>query len=273
MKPSNQLFSALQILFDHFNKALFDDRLPVVMLLVQREGGGVMGHYVEDRWMNGQGDKAGEISLNPAFIAKSRLIEVCQTLVHEMCHHWQECFGKPSRKCYHNKEWARKMIEVGLMPSTTGEPGGAITGQTMSDYPIEGGPFHVAYHALLKDQGDHIPWVDRMAVDRLYHPTVVAANDIVEEDHPGAKELAQYHETLLTTEYAPPPEVAALEVRFNDTQIMSELIEDFLPLPVAAKSKTRHRYICEGCDLKIYGKLGISIQCNECERDFILSDQ
>jgi len=39
------------------------------------------------------------------------------------------------------EEWAKKMIAVGLMPSTTGKPGGKIVGQVMSDYPIENGVF------------------------------------------------------------------------------------------------------------------------------------
>jgi len=33
------------------------------------------------------------------------------------------------------------MIAVGLMPSTTGKPGGKIAGQGMRDYPIENGVF------------------------------------------------------------------------------------------------------------------------------------
>ena len=37
-----------------------------------------------------------------------------------MTHHWQQCFGSPSRNGYHNMQWARKMVEVGLMPSATG---------------------------------------------------------------------------------------------------------------------------------------------------------
>ena len=40
------------------------------------------------------------------------------------------------------------MISVGLMPSTTGQPGGKTVGQKMSDYPIEGGPFLAALNAM-----------------------------------------------------------------------------------------------------------------------------
>jgi hypothetical protein len=34
----------------------------------------------------------------------------------------------PKRRNYHNKEWAAKMIALGLMPSSTGMVGGKITG-------------------------------------------------------------------------------------------------------------------------------------------------
>jgi predicted SprT family Zn-dependent metalloprotease len=75
-------------------------------------------------------------------------IDICQTLVHEMVHLWQFEFGKPSRAGYHNKEWAKKMQEVGLMPSNTGKEGGKKTGQNMSDYPIEGGVFVKAFKKM-----------------------------------------------------------------------------------------------------------------------------
>ena len=63
-------------------------------------------------------------------------IEWHSTLVHEMCHLWQEDFGKPSRGGYHNRQWADKMIQVGLMPTDTGEPGGQLTGQRVTHYII-----------------------------------------------------------------------------------------------------------------------------------------
>ena len=36
------------------------------------------------------------------------------TLVHEMVHFWQQEFGTPSRRGYHNREWADKMEALGL---------------------------------------------------------------------------------------------------------------------------------------------------------------
>ena len=67
-----------------------------------------------------------------------------------MAHQWQRHHGKPSRTGYHNKEWAAKMIEVGLVPSSTGEIGGKQVGQHMTHYIADGGAFAQACADLLK---------------------------------------------------------------------------------------------------------------------------
>lgn len=56
------------------------------------------------------------------------------------------------------------MIEIGLQPSTTGEPGGKTTGQKVSHYIIEGGPFANAV-AKLKATGFEIRWQSRSGDD------------------------------------------------------------------------------------------------------------
>ncbi len=81
-----------------------------------------------------------------------------QTLVHEQCHVWQNYYGKPSRRSYHNREWADKMIAIGLMPSTTGRPGGKQTGQHMNDYVLAGGAFQTAAVDLM---ATGFGWLDR----------------------------------------------------------------------------------------------------------------
>jgi hypothetical protein len=65
-----------------------------------------------------------------------------------MAHAWQQHCGTPSKRGYHNKEWAAKMKSVGLQPSSTGMVGGKETGQRMSDYIIPGGAFEQAFAAL-----------------------------------------------------------------------------------------------------------------------------
>ena len=52
------------------------------------------------------------------------------------------------------------MESIGLMPSSTGEPGGKRTGDRMSDYPIPGGRFEKVAEILLAT-AFQIPWVDR----------------------------------------------------------------------------------------------------------------
>ena len=78
------------------------------------------------------------------------------TLVHEMAHLWQHHFGKPSRSNYHNKEWGDKMREIGLVPSSTGAPGGKATGQRVSHYLV----FNEAVEMWVADHGHGHLYVD-----------------------------------------------------------------------------------------------------------------
>ena len=87
------------------------------------------------------------------------------TLAHEMVHLWQAHYGKPSRKAYHNREWAAKMRAIGLQPSDTGEPGGKETGQKMGHYTIAGGAFERATAALM-DAGFALSWADAAILER-----------------------------------------------------------------------------------------------------------
>jgi hypothetical protein len=79
-----------------------------------------------------------------------------------MAHQWQEHRGTPSRKGYHNGEWAEKMESIGLMPSDTGKPGGKRSGQHMTHYIIPGGPFARACAALLSE-GFRLAWGEIVA--------------------------------------------------------------------------------------------------------------
>jgi len=100
---------------------------------------------------------AHELALNPdVFTGRSDEL-ILSTLVHEMVHVWQETHGTPPRRSYHDHEWARKMKEIGLQPSTTGEPGGKGTGQSVTHYILAGGRFAHAY-AELAASGFRINW-------------------------------------------------------------------------------------------------------------------
>lgn len=154
-------FGAYQAMFDHFNRTLFAGKLRPVLLNFSRHAG-ALGFFAPSRWATGDGVDVGkvdvrhEISLNPAWLRSRPPIDVASTLVHEMVHLWQQDFGQPSRRGYHNEQWARAMESVGLIPSSTARPGGARVGQRVSHYIAEGGRFEKAFARLPKRC--RLPW-------------------------------------------------------------------------------------------------------------------
>ena len=134
--------------------------------LAYKDSASVMGYFSSKRWGNNKKSSdtqtCDEISINPDYVGRSALIELFQTLVHEMTHQWQYHHGQPSKRSYHNKEWAHKMEKIGLMPSSTGRVGGKKTGEKMNDYPISGGLFINECMALIKKDFS-LPWIDRQA--------------------------------------------------------------------------------------------------------------
>jgi len=153
----NETHDELQIAFDFFNKALFQSELPSCLITLNRKSK-MAGCYVNKLWKHNEKELlSDEIMVNPDLFRSVPEVEVMGTLVHEMVHCWQAHFGKPSRKAYHNKEWSLKMQLVGLMPSSTGAPGGAKVGQKMADYPIGGGLF-LQFFNDLKKSGYKINW-------------------------------------------------------------------------------------------------------------------
>lgn len=267
MTPSSELYSSLQNAYSHFNKALFEGQLPEVIFTVQRNKG-VMGYFSPKRWGSLAGRKCDEIAINPSYIANCRLIEVMQTLVHEMVHCWQYNFGKPGRDYYHNKEWALKMISVGLMPSSTGEPGGEITGQHMGDFIIEGGSFLDSFRQLENEQAFQLAWVDRKALPRLFNPIIVG-QDQTESIKPqpmnnSQATLAVNSESGLEIQASP---IRAHQIEFG-TSIYADLLPDNFVVIEESRRKTRYRYICHKCLSKVYGKPGLNIRCVDCDRLF-----
>lgn len=135
--------------FDYFNAELFASTLPPVIINFSRQQPKSFGYFSVDRWKNNKlNNQTHEISLNPIWFVRG-LKHTYATLVHEMVHLWQMEFGKnPPKSGYHNKEWAEKMKQVGLMPSNTGAEGGKETGANCSHYIIEGAKYESCYFRL-----------------------------------------------------------------------------------------------------------------------------
>lgn len=159
----NRTYDRLDEAFDHFNRELFAGELPKVLLTKQRKRGSY-GYFSGNRFaaLGDPQQVVDEIALNPDHFDDGGEREVLSTLAHEMAHLWQHHRGKPSRSGYHNREWAAKMVEIGLIPTDTGKPGGKQTGQRVSHYVEDGGRFDRACAAFLA--GGPVPlYVDRTA--------------------------------------------------------------------------------------------------------------
>lgn len=226
--PTDETYSGLEGAFDHFNRELFDNALPRCLITLQRQNTAMGYHWSRKFYDPERNEYIDEIALNPVYFASYPLLELLQTLVHEMTHLWQAHFGKPSRSGYHNKEWGAKMQEVGLMPSSTGQPGGKMTGQKVADYPIEDGPF-VHSAARLVATGFTVHWLD------------VA----------GFRKSMQSEDAL----------GASVDVSGD-----SELGEQ--AATATNKSKIKYQHLCptdDGTDrINVWGKPNLSIACGNC---------
>jgi len=174
--PTAEMAAALTQAYGFYNVHLFSERLPACLITLQRRKG-TYGYFAADRFARtfqsaldasgmGIADRVGaeahitdEIAINPEHFGDRSVEDTLSTLVHEMVHLAQHHFGAPGRGRYHNRQWAEWMKRIGLYPSSTGLHGGAETGDTMSHYIGEDGPFAQATTSLLAT-GFTIPWVD-----------------------------------------------------------------------------------------------------------------
>ena len=180
--PTVEAYKELQEAYSYFNESLFDKALPDCLITLQHQAGSY-GFFRCKPFVNRDGERTDEISLNPKYFAACTDRGVVQTLVHEMAHQEQFHFGKPGRRGYHNREWANRMIRLGLYPSDTGEPGGAETGYSMSDYIVEGGAFDITCGRLLAN-GFHLSWAeDETVAGNHVPPTSPAVPGLVDSSN------------------------------------------------------------------------------------------
>lgn len=146
---TSKQYHTLDDALEYLNKKLFDGKLPDAFITFQRKPRMAGYHHFERLSNREDGGKVTEIALNPDVFSDQTDREILSILAHEMCHLWQHVFGEPSRGGYHNREWAEKMKEIGLQPSSTGAPGGKEFGQSMDHYIIDGGKFEIVCGAFL----------------------------------------------------------------------------------------------------------------------------
>lgn len=233
IKPTTETYTELQYAYDTFNERLYSGELPECLITLQRKKR-AYGYFSADQFSNRAGLKTDEIALNPSYFAVVPLVEIMQTLVHEMAHLWQHHRGTPGRGRYHNIEWADKMEALGLMPSSTGKPGGSRTGDSMADYAIEGGRFLDVCRELLT-QDFKISWYDRFA-----------SSDFVRAGQSSFGLLLDLPE-------------AGVAIAASDGVEM-EILD--------GNKSNRSKYTCS-CEINVWGKPDLKIICGDCKKPFI----
>ena len=250
--PTAQTYAELQQAYDHFNQALFGGELPPCLITLQREKR-TYGYFSAKRFSNAEGQLTDEIAMNPSYFAVVPLVETMQTLAHEMCHLWQHHFGQPGRGRYHNEEWAAKMEFIGLMPSSTGQPGGKRTGDHVADYAIEGGPFLAACAELLT-RAFRLSWYDRFPAEAQVRAGQASMAMQLPEAYGGGRVPAQSiqgMDALVATSMAS----AAADAGDGASQ------------PTVNKLN-RVKYACP-CKKQVWGKPGLKLICGECRESYV----
>lgn len=270
--PTEQAYGELQNAYDVFNKSLFDGQLPGVMFSFVRKDS-VYGYFSRGRFASVDARRsprrADEIAMNPQLFGVQPIDEIMSTICHEMCHQWQAHFGTPSRGGYHNAEWARKMEEIGLIPSSTGRPGGARTGQVMSDYIDPEGRFAVVC-ARLVATGFRVSWYDRVVPAIPQHP-------------PQPTVIEQLAAQMRNAENRIAREPVPLEGDTNWTELPGAVLDEasIVPLehrelevrPGAAAAglvpnSNRVKYTCSSGEHNVWGRPGLRLACLDCGGQF-----
>lgn len=218
--------------YDRFNKELFGDLLPGCVLTFEDKGQRNFGHYRYLGYVTRDGnDRKDEICLNPRhFLTNTGDLELLQTLAHEMCHQWQYHHGKKSRAGYHNAEWGNQMEAIGLIPSSTGKPGGKKTGQSMADYADPDGLFLKVATTILSG----------CQLIRYYKREVFQKKIEGERIESDGEEWEEAAHNFTTTEAATPGAIPPL------------------------RPPSKLKYTCPNCRANVWGKPGLSLICGAC---------
>ena len=223
--------------------------MPQCLITLQRDKRS-MGYYSEQRFIAHDGKtQVDEIAMNPAYFAVLSVENTLSTLAHEIVHLWQFHFGNPSRRGYHNKEWAAKMEQIGLMPSNTGAVGGKKVGQQMDHYIIDGGPFIIACEKLLTTDF-RLSWLDRFPV-----VDPVATQQVGKIDQDKGPDLPK-----IDSDIPDDVDVEGLVEKYSFDGLEDTVVEQ-LSMPEAKTKSNRSKYRCSQCDAQVWGKPGLAVLC------------
>lgn len=145
-----EVYSVLYRAYDFYNKKFFGNLLPkAVITLEYREG--IKGYFSQGRFENQKnGMSISQITLNPLYLKKGEEMKFFATLVHEMVHFYVKLMGEKCSYGYHSKKWADEMENIGLIPTSTGKPGGKKLGFVMTQIIDKNGEYYKKTKELIK---------------------------------------------------------------------------------------------------------------------------
>ena len=148
-----------QNLYCCYNENLFEGKLPDCQINLCRKKD-TPGFFTSKRWIGGQHKVIHEINLNPLDLEKET-IQWHANFVYYMVHLWQYEFGKPPKEAgYHNKEFVKKMEEIGFIVESIGKPGGKKTGRKISWLTELVGLFYRTYNKIPQKEPEFRPLPD-----------------------------------------------------------------------------------------------------------------
>lgn len=295
--PTQETYADLNRAFRFFNERLFDGRLQP-SLITLRARGRTNGYFSSERFVHADGRRSHEIALNPEMFACFTIERSLSTLVHEQVHQIQFQDGTASRRGYHNTDWADRMEAIGLMPSTTGRPGGARTGEMVTHYLIPGGRFLVAVRELL-DDSFRARWADRFvtvprqewlaAEGEGEDPTAATASSTGADPDPEAPTAVVPHGVSMAVWPRQEEGREATGREFGeDESCPAAATEPMLAAtgcqpggepPVAATNpmafvfgrtarvdNSKTKFVCGGCRAAAWGKRSLKLVCGDCQR-------
>lgn len=268
-RPTDEAYQQLQKAYDFYNEHLFDGVLPQCLITLHRHPRS-MAYFSPARFSSKSGVKTDEIAMNIAYFAICTIEDTLSTLGHEQCHLWQYHFGTPGKKGYHNKEWAEKMVEIGLTPTSTGLPGGKTVGEKVGHYIEPDGKFAVATNELLSSFFD-LSWYDRhvaVAPDdmRKLISTLNEYGVITRQSQLPADEFKSQLDLYIPGQSTP--------LDSSKGKLTNSLLDQSTDAQtqngggniVAANKSNRMTYTCSVCKLKMWGKPQASIMCMKCQQ-------
>ncbi|WP_225776419.1 SprT-like domain-containing protein [Pseudomonas sp. Marseille-Q5115] len=253
--PTIEVYTDLQRAFAHFNATLFDDELPACMITLQREKR-TMGYFSPQRFARRSGEMVDEIAMNPSYFILCTIHESLSVLAHEMVHMWQYHKGTRPTAGYHNKEWAARMETVGLMPSSTGEPGGDKVGYVMDHYIIPGGRFDVACAQLVTERFQ-LQWFDRFPPERPRPATPLPQSGKGYVDDSDDEADLDIDLDLEGVQIVNEP-ISSL--REPEPSLPDDLVQ--YPSENPKSRSNRCKYRCPKCGAQVWGKPELLVSCD-----------